>query len=152
MSKDKQVAVRGGAMALVDPISEISKGVSDLLLAFPAGAPQAPENRTRLFEIYFEAMRDVHPWIVSQTISWLMFNNQRNPFPPTPQDVRETARKIYGTWFARVGSYFRMGEWTWGQGAVGIYQLPWGGAPGGDDCVLPADLLARIKREHGIVT
>lgn len=73
----------------------IKRGIGDLLIAFPAGSPAVQsEDRLRLLQIYAEACREFDEGVAEEALKHLKFHNPRNPFAPTPQDVREACQKV----------------------------------------------------------
>jgi hypothetical protein len=91
----------GTAIAIIDSRVSLPKpivtGVKDVLIAFPAGVVGAAEDKVRLLQIYAEAVDGSHEAVAAFALRHLKFHNPRNPFPPTPQDVRELCEKVMRT-------------------------------------------------------
>lgn len=84
------------SLATTQPLSPaIKRGIGDLLIAFPSGSPaHQSEDRVRLLQIYAEACSEFDGAVAEEALQSLKFDNPRNPFAPTPQDVREACQKI----------------------------------------------------------
>jgi hypothetical protein len=145
----KMLATRGAPGAS----DVIADALGDLLLAFTAGAGLTPQNRVRLFQLHLKAVEGHHPAVALAALDWLILNNPRNPFPPTPQDVAETCRRVKGTWFARLANYARTGVWETVPSSASL-ALPLGGPPdsSGDDCLIPGDLARELLALAGFAS
>jgi hypothetical protein len=104
-------------------------GINDLFLAFPAGVQQAPQDRIRAFQLYIEAVEGFERVVVEEALYELRFNNPRNPFPPSAQDVHERCAKVNAKWYKRVRSYY-LGDAQYRYRGIGHWEQEWGAAPG----------------------
>jgi hypothetical protein len=108
----------------------VLQGVADLFLF---AAPQKGcEDKKRQSQLYLEALAPFDPEIREATIDSLRFDNPRNPYQPSHQDVRERCEKISKLWLSAVGGYFvSSSEDPYWPSALG------GAHPLSDECVIP---------------
>jgi len=86
-------------------VPAVVSGIGDLLISFASQA-QGDTDARRLLEIYVEATKHVHRVVAEEAVKSLLFDNPRNPFRPSPQDVYERCQKINGRWSGAVRAYF----------------------------------------------
>jgi hypothetical protein len=84
----------------------IFAGIRDLMLAFASGPSTSDGDMKHLLSIYAEAVFGFDPAVADCALKHLKFNNPRNPFRPTPQDVREVCQRVMREWRKLVLRYF----------------------------------------------
>ena len=123
--------------------ASIKDGILDLVVAFPAGPKQEPADQARQLRLYAEACDGFEVCIVSYVLRNLPFHNPRNPFLPTPQDVRELCNRVRNVWIRRVNGYFLgrnyepPGKWgppTYSSPSSDWWANDWGSPPGDASC------------------
>jgi hypothetical protein len=92
-------------VSAASPPKTVTEGILDLL-AVPVGPAQSPEDRKRVLRLYAEAVEGYPIGVVERVLKDLRFNNPRNPFPATPQDVRERCVSAVRTWTRRVEAFY----------------------------------------------
>jgi hypothetical protein len=101
MTSKAVVALRQGK-AIAEPRPQLPKavvaGLTDLTIAFPTARQQADGDRQRWLQLAATAVSSFDPRLVENVLRWLVLNNKRNPFPPTPQDLHEACRTREGEW------------------------------------------------------
>lgn len=103
MANELTKSTTGGAVATSKPVvipARVASGIKDLLLAFPAGAATAPDDRVRQLQLYAEATALFEPLVAAHALKALRLANPRNPFPPTPQDVADRCVETRRSWVA----------------------------------------------------
>ncbi len=148
------VKAPGTALAPIDSRMSVPKpvvaGIRDVMLAFPAGAVTTAEDKKRLAQIYAEATDGFSEAVAGFAVTWLRLHNPRNPFPPTPQDLRELCREAHATWGARVTLHFfgnGYDDFVWGENTGSKHALTWGPPPLTPGCLIPDELVIEILRE-----
>lgn len=137
----RRETVESGAVVARDNLpAKVKSGISDLLIAFPAGMAQVAEDRVRFLKIYAEAVEGFEFAIVAYALKRLRFHNPRNPFPPTPQDVFELCKNTRANWRCLVDRYYFKGK-DWANGE------DWGPAPDEPGCYIPGDTIIVLLRE-----
>ena len=86
--------------------ARIQNSIKDLIVAFASGPVQSSADRVRQLRLYAAACDGFEMCIVSYVLQNLPFHNPRNPFLPTPQDVRELCDRVRNVWIRRVNGYF----------------------------------------------
>jgi hypothetical protein len=71
----------------------IKSGISALIAAFATGRLD-DERRIELRDLYVEAIAGFDVAIAEAALRHLRFSNPRNPFHPSPQDVREACYDV----------------------------------------------------------
>jgi hypothetical protein len=92
-------------VSAASPPKIVTEGILDLL-AVPAGQAQSPDDRRRLLRLYAESVDGFPLGMVERVLKKLRFNNPRNPFPATPQDVRERCVSALKTWKRRIEAFY----------------------------------------------
>jgi hypothetical protein len=116
-------------------VPAVVSGIGDLLISFASQA-QGDTDVRRLLEIYVEATKHVHRVVAEEAVKSLLYDNPRNPFRPSPQDVYERCSKVLGQARKAVEDWFLGNEWQsirWPE--------KWGGAPLTPDCMLPGSFI-----------
>ena len=92
-------------VSAANPPEIIRSGILDLL-AVPAGPAQSPDDRKRLLRLYGEAVEGFPTSVVERELRRLRFDNPRNPFPATPQDVRQRCVSAVKMWKRRIEAFY----------------------------------------------
>lgn len=132
----------------------VRDGIRNLLLAFTAGHGIAAEDRAQTLWLFAGACNGFEQGIVEYVLQHLVFHNRRNPFPPTPQDVRELCESTSMIWRIRTGRYRLLvtygcsvadeqGNWP-----SDIWQADWGPRPGEPDCFASEALVMAGVRQR----
>lgn len=91
----------------------IRKALVKIDLAFPAGlANLAPGEVDIRNDVYAEAIEGFPGVVVAAALKRLLLNNPRNPFAPTPQDVRNECRRFSNQLHESIISYMMGGKWA----------------------------------------
>ena len=84
-----------------------------------AAPSREDEDAKRLIRLLIEAVADFHELVATEAVHGLRFNNPRNPYRPSPQDVHERCRAIDGKWYSATGKFFYrsllglLPHWSW---------------------------------------
>ena len=100
-----QKTTAAAIVSAASPPKTVTEGILDLL-AVPAGQAQSPHDRKRLLRLYAESVDGFPLGTVERVLKKLRFNNPRNPFPATPQDVRERCVSALKTWTRRIEAFY----------------------------------------------
>src|SRR5690349_20018765 len=98
----------GTAIAAIGPSSvpvQVTNAIRDLMVSFASQVQDTADSR-RLFEIFVEATKHVHRAVAEEAVKSLLFDNPRNPYRPSPQDVYERCNKINSRWAGTVRNYY----------------------------------------------
>jgi hypothetical protein len=129
-----QSARNAPAAAIATPsVPALVSGIRDLLISFASQA-QGDTDARRLLEIYVEATKHVHRVVAEEAVQSLRFDNPRNPYRPSPQDVYERCKKIDRDWCEQTWRYFLKGH---------PWPSDWRAPPLTQGCRLPDVLVKR---------
>lgn len=129
---------------------EVQNGILALPVAFSAGRSLDQAEREIQAKLYLEAIEGYPVFIAEFVLRRIRLFNPRNPFPPTPQDVREHCDRTLGALKSAVLATGVMGE-VW---SVYSEKLPlmWFGSlkevPFSPGCVVPDQTASEWVREH----
>ena len=114
---------------------QVTNGIRDLMVSF-ASQGQGDADARRLMEIYVKATMDVAEVIAIEAVQSLVFDNPRNPFRPSSQDVYERCKRIEQELRTKITEYFIGWSDAW-------WPAKWGGAPLTADCHIPDGLIKK---------
>lgn len=147
-----------GSSTGISAPAKIVSGIRDLMIAYPAGGSDASaDDKKRLLQLYAKATEGFHEAVAAFALDWLMFHNPRNPFRPTPQDVREMCQQVKSTWSSRVIAQFLGGNYSdrfaWGRSSTdailkGKAEFTWGPEPLTPGCLIPDQIVFEVLRER----
>lgn len=111
----------------------------------------AHEDRVRKLRLCAEACAGFDPAASAFALDWLKWNNPRNPFKPTPQDVREACTGVQKAmcnvvvqYHLPIGRHFVEGDdWPFDKTYRNL-----GPPPHSADCRIPPMLVTRWLRER----
>ena len=135
----KLVPTRGSTALAVQPSGILSatapvlEGIKDLMVGFAAPSRE-DEDTKRLIRLFVEAVAGFHELIAIEAVHELRFNNPRNPYRPSPQDVYERCKRIEKELRTKITDYFI----GWSDAG---WPAKWGGAPLTIDCHIPDALI-----------
>ena len=119
---------------------QLTNGIRDLMISF-ANQSQGDADARRLLEIYVKATTHVHEAVAIEAVKTLLFDNPRNPYRPSPQDVYERSSKTDRKWFNLARDYFLAG-------LKAEVLAKWGSAPLTDGCRVPDDLVKKYLAQY----
>lgn len=133
---------------------EIASCIADLEIAFPAGATCSIDDRLRYFALALEACSKVEPFAAVVALRSLAFDNPRNPFPPTVQDVLSRCKDAEAAIKRSVHAWACKGTWcraAWarldGLGLGAGPEFPLGAEPYQSGAIVPAEFVSRYIRD-----
>lgn len=142
---------KSGELVIPDaPLAkQLGEGIKCLVVAFQAGTSGlSDEDRKLSLKIYRKALEGLPEAVNAYALEWLLMHNPRNPFPPSPQDVRETCQRVLSVWQGNVLDYYLgSGDWGGGYSLLGKANIDLGPSPDEEGCRVPEVLIAEWLRK-----
>ncbi len=92
--------------------TELAARIADLEIAFPVATARSTDDRRRFMALNMEACAKVDPFAAQVALTSLVFDNPRNPFPPTPQDVLDRCKQAQWAITSAIRKWACSGAWS----------------------------------------
>lgn len=129
---------------------EIQNGILALPVAFQAGRSLDQEERNLQALLCLEALEGTEFFIADLVLRRIRLFNPRNPFPPTPQDLKEHCGRSWSALYSAVWKAAVCGE----QWSPHSERLPFGWfgqigpEPFSSGCIVPDDIACKWIRDR----
>lgn len=140
------VAERAADLITTTNVSRaVIEAVVDLSIAFPAGRPSENAVVARTQQLVVKAVSGVPEWLGQLVLKSFIWKNPRNPFAPTPQDIRERCEVAQSLLHRRVDNFY-LGNLGWYYVTQKNSEIDLGPPPGDRRAFIPESVVIHTLR------